>query len=245
MRNVKVLVLCAGEGKRLRPYTEHQPKCLVPYRGKPLLQYQLDVFQQLHITDITLIGGYRAEALPKNYPIVINPDYATTNMVYSLFCARSRMTEDADCIVSYGDILYHASVLQTLLEDPHPIGVVTDDHWKAYWSQRMGDPLQDAETFRWEETTHRLLELGKKPTSLSDIQGQYIGLVKISASEVIRFQQTYGAFVRVTPTYRTAYMTDLIQFCIDQKLPVFGVPIKGRWAEFDTVTDLTMERDIV
>ena len=100
MKNTRIFVLCAGEGKRLRPYTEDKPKCMVPYKNKPLLQYQLEVFEKFHLNDITLIGGYHSEALPKDlYPVVVNHDFSTTNMLFSLFCAESDMPEDRDMIM--------------------------------------------------------------------------------------------------------------------------------------------------
>lgn len=241
MQEIKIFVLCAGEGKRLRPYTETQPKCLVPYLGKPLLQYQLEVFKQFNLKNITLIGGYRNDALPKQYPVVINKEFATTNMLYSLFCAEEQMTDVGDVIVSYGDIIYHASVLEKLLQSDHPCDVVTDIAWRHYWQERMEDPLKDAETFRWDVQTHRIFELGKKPSALEDIQGQYIGLFKISSAHIRTFKQHYETFKSSNPNYKNAYMTDFLQYLIEQNFSLFGVPIQNHWAEFDTVEDLKIK----
>lgn len=242
MKNIKVFVLCAGEGKRLRPYTENKPKCLVPYQGKPLLQYQLEVFERFDITDITLIGGYHNDALPRqNYPVVVNKDFVTTNMLYSLFCAEDFMKENGDIIISYGDIIYHYSVFEALLNAQDACNVITDIDWRNYWNARMEDPLKDAETFRWDSSTRKIVELGKKPKTLDDIQGQYIGLFKISAAFVREFKQMYEAFKAVHPNYKNAYMTDFLQFLIDKKFPVFGVPVRNHWAEFDTVDDLKLK----
>lgn len=129
--------------------------------------------------NITLIGGYCSNALPVQYPVVVNKEFATTNMLYSLFCAEEGMINDGDIIVSYGDIIYHASVLERLLQSNNLCNVVTDVDWRRYWQCRMEDPLKDAETFRWDAQTHRIFELGKKPKTIEDIQGQYIGLFKI------------------------------------------------------------------
>jgi len=41
-RTIRALVLAAGEGKRLRPFTLHKPKCLMEVGGKPVLEHWLD-----------------------------------------------------------------------------------------------------------------------------------------------------------------------------------------------------------
>ena len=244
MKNIKIFVLCAGEGKRLRPHTEDKPKCMVPYKGKMLLQYQLEVFKRFDLKDITLVGGYHNEALPKeNYPVVVNKDFSTTNMLYSLFCAENLMDEMSDIIISYGDIIYHHSVFEALLNASLPCSIITDIAWRTYWNNRMEDPLKDAETFRWDPATQKIFELGKKPKTLDDIQGQYIGLFKISAPFVKEFKQMYETFKTVHLNYKNAYMTDFLQFLIDKNFPVFGISIRNHWAEFDTVNDLKLELD--
>ena len=246
MKNIKIFVLCAGEGKRLRPYTETKPKCLVPYREKTLLQYQLEVFKQFNITDITLIGGYHNETLPRDkYPVVVNKDFASTNMLYSLFCAANLMDGTKDMVISYGDIIYHPSVFEALFNATHACDVITDMDWHKYWASRMEDPLKDAETFRWDPASQKIFELGKKPKTLDDIQGQYIGLFKISAAFVKEFKQMYESFKNVHSDYKNAYMSDFLQFLIDENFPVFGVPVHNHWAEFDTVSDLNLKVDWV
>ncbi|MDR1255188.1 MAG: phosphocholine cytidylyltransferase family protein [Puniceicoccales bacterium] len=245
MISPQIFILCAGEGQRLRPLTENQPKCLVPYRNKPLLQYQLEIFKALQLNDITLIGGYRHEVLPSTYAKIVNARYAETNMLYSLFCAENRMDTSRDMIIVYGDIIYHTSVLKTLLEARDPIAIVTDIEWEHYWKNRMEDPLQDAETFRWDPHTRRIFKLGEKPQSKSDIQGQYIGLFKISASYVTTFKTFYHHFCQSHANAEKAYITDFLQYLIDQQQPAFGIPIHNRWAEFDTLQDLQVKVDFL
>lgn len=113
------------------------------------------------LRDIVLIGGYCHTLLPKQATVVVNPDYAKTNMVYSLFCAQEQMDESCDWLITYGDIIYHASVLQAMLKADKSIAVATDVDWQCYWERRMEDSLKDAETFRWDTQTHRIVEIGK------------------------------------------------------------------------------------
>lgn len=60
---MKVLLLAGGFGSRLRPLTNHIPKCLVPIAGKPLLQYWLEALDQLPVTRIYINTHYLAEAV--------------------------------------------------------------------------------------------------------------------------------------------------------------------------------------
>src|SRR3989338_2223959 len=57
----KLIILAAGEGKRLKPYTLDMPKCLVKLHGKSILDWQIDAARQLHINDIIVVKGYKQE----------------------------------------------------------------------------------------------------------------------------------------------------------------------------------------
>ena len=58
---MRAVVLAAGEGTRLRPYTLDRPKCLVPLAGRPLLEWQTTALRRAGIDDVTILTGYRAE----------------------------------------------------------------------------------------------------------------------------------------------------------------------------------------
>lgn len=58
---MRALLLAAGLGTRLRPVTDHVPKCLVPVRGKPLLEYWLDLLLPAGIESILLNTHYLPE----------------------------------------------------------------------------------------------------------------------------------------------------------------------------------------
>ena len=62
------IILAAGKGERLRPLTENKPKCLVKLFGKSILEWQIESFQNLGITDITVVTGYLSHLI--NFPSV-------------------------------------------------------------------------------------------------------------------------------------------------------------------------------
>lgn len=241
-RRARAIILGAGQGLRLRPLTDDRPKCLVEIAGRPILDHQLDIFSRLGVAEVHVIAGYRAEKVIR--PGVrqhVNPRYATTNMVTTLFAAESVMHGDADLIISYGDIVYESRVLQRLLENTAPVALAIDQSWRRYWQSRMADPLSDAETLKLDDGD-RIVEIGKKPTSYADIQGQYMGLIKVRADHVPRLATTWreidrGRIFDGGKDYDNMYMTSFLQHLIDIGWEVRAALVDNGWMEIDAIED--------
>jgi UDP-N-acetylglucosamine diphosphorylase/glucosamine-1-phosphate N-acetyltransferase len=58
---LKAIVLAAGEGTRLRPFTLSQPKVMISIANKPILEYVIESLSHCNISDITLVVGYKKE----------------------------------------------------------------------------------------------------------------------------------------------------------------------------------------
>jgi len=61
------IILCGGQGKRLRPLTDNIPKCLLPINGKPLLEFQVDLLRKHGVDTIILACGYMSDMLKEKY----------------------------------------------------------------------------------------------------------------------------------------------------------------------------------
>lgn len=240
MKTPKVVMLAAGEGSRLRPYTNNRPKCLVEVDGVSILQRQLSVLKKANINEIVLIGGYKSQMLEGMATrLYKNPRYDKTNMVYTLFCAESELHSDA--LLCYGDIVYSSKALNAILKSEADISVVIDLDWATYWQARSENPLDDAETLKLNEKGH-IIEIGQKPKTMAEIEGQYIGLMKFTTEGLRILRNEYKeaqkiGFIRGKDIER-AYMTDLLQLLIDKGHTLVSVPIHGGWLEVDTVADL-------
>lgn len=242
---MKAIVLAAGQGTRLRPYTNERPKCMVELRGKPLIGHQVDVLHHAGITDLHVVAGYLADRLTQpGLTKHINPAFASTNMVATLFCARELLTSDEDVIITYGDIVYESRVLEALVASDAPIALGVDLDWRKFWEARMDDPLSDAETLKLEDTD-RIVELGKKPTSYDQIMGQYMGLIKIRADHVRKLVDAWDALDRDAlydgKDVDNMFMTSFLQHLIDQGWDVRAAFTHNGWLEVDAPEDLEME----
>lgn len=240
---MKTIILAAGQGTRLRPYTNDKPKCMVSLAGQPLLHHQLDAMAACGVRDgITLVGGYLSDRLAaRDAEVVINPRYAETNMVQTLFCARHAMVPGEDLLISYGDIVYEPKVLQTVLDCDAPIALAADQQWQRLWRLRMDEPLDDAETFIMDDRQH-VLSLGKKPNSYDEVQAQYMGLFRIRADYVERMMTAFDA-LDPEATYDgkdldNMYMTSFVQHLIDLGWPVQACLVDNGWLEVDTASEL-------
>ena len=239
---MRAIILAAGEGTRLRPHTLDRPKCLVPLAGRPLLAWQADALRRAGVGDITVVTGYRADQVAAlGFATVHNDRFRETNMVASAMSARALLDGSDDIAICYGDLVYEARHVEALAACTAPIAVTVDRDWRNLWALRMADPLQDAETLRIDDNGD-VVELGRKPSSYDEIEGQYMGLIGVRAAFARELVNAYDALDPAGPydgrNRDNMYMTAFLQHLIDHVTPVAAVVVDGGWLEIDTTLDL-------
>ena len=259
---MKALILAAGFGSRLMPLTANVPKTMVEYKGKKLIEYEIEALQNAGINaqNIAVVGGYKAEILREFLQnrfcvnrFFTNPNYARTNMLHSLFYAREFLDEckaqKQDIIISYADIVYFAPCVKSLLDSHAKLAICVDKQWRKLWEARFDDILSDAETLKMRESNGEffITELGKKPQSLADIEAQYMGLFKVSHSFLDKFIAFYDTLDKNAifdgQPYNNIYMTSFLQGLIDKYHNAKAVLINGGWCEIDFKSDLDIDID--
>ncbi len=120
---MKAVILAAGRGSRLYPYTKYIPKCLLDIEGETILERQINHIRDCGIYEIVIVVGFgfeKVENLLRNYnglgiqiKTLYNPFYQTTNSLISLWIARGEMNEDIAVID--GDNLFEIEVLKRIL----------------------------------------------------------------------------------------------------------------------------------
>jgi choline kinase len=239
---MKGLVLAAGRGSRLRDLTDERPKCLVRLAGRPLLDWQRAALTTAGVTDLAIVTGYRAHMLADlGMKTFAARRWAESNMVRSLLAAAGWLSAEP-CVVSYGDIVYRPATVRRLADAPGELVIAYDPQWIELWSRRFANPLDDAETFRL-TADGAVREIGARPCTASEIEGQYMGLLRFTpAAWAITTD-----LLRTLPPRRVDEldMTSLLQALVDAGTRIEAVPCRDAWCEVDSADDLAVAEDLV
>ena len=244
------LILAAGAGRRLRPYTDTLPKALVPVdeaRGLTVIDLTLQNFAEVGITEAAIVIGYRGEAvrerraaLEAEYGVrlhlVQNDKAEEWNNAYSLWCARDYLRQGV--ILANGDTVHPVSVERALLAAREREGYagrvvlaldtvkkLADEEMKVVWD--AGDGVLSI----------------TKLMDPAEATGEYIGVTLIepeAAEELADALRT--TFERDPQLYYEDGYQELVErgFRIDVE-PIGEVP----WVEIDNHDDLAKARSIL
>ena len=241
---MKVIILAAGMGSRLRPLTNDKPKCMIKLLDQTLIERQIKIFHSYGINDITIVTGYKSKVVDipdVNY--VNNVNYETTNMNESLF--RALKPSNSSVLVTYGDIVFEPKIVQQMLEITNDIRLAVRINWKEYYQNRTMHPLSEAENVLIENG--RILEIRKNISkSLENQQiGEFLGImllfpdqIKILLERYLALKKNHVGEFHNSSSLSNAYLTDMLQEMNDCGATVKPVFIEGKWFEIDTPEDL-------
>ena len=142
---MKIVLPVAGNGLRLRPYTENVPKCLLPVAGKTILDWIVEDSLSLKPSETIFITGYKAEVVDSF--LEKRPAWGKTRTVVqsnpqclgeAISLALPFVDDDEPLLIILGDTLFEAdlSILHNVdenilytykVEDPRRFGVAVTD----------------------------------------------------------------------------------------------------------------------
>jgi phosphoenolpyruvate phosphomutase len=235
----RALVLAATRGDGLDALTADRPKVMLPVAGRPLLRRMVDAYKEQGIHQITVVAGYRAEAI--NVPgieIVVNTQHATSGELVSLDAARDRLGDDF--VLSYGDLLFRRYVLRDLIDCPGDLVVVVDSSprnggsWRdpAFCSAPDDRALFDADV--------RLSGVG--PGCSGTACGRWIGMLRARGEGARRLQQALAA-LRARPDFNRLGAPDLLNRLVADGAAIRVHYIHGHWLDVNDLEDLRKASD--
>ncbi|WP_406343856.1 sugar phosphate nucleotidyltransferase [Streptomyces sp. NBC_01578] len=238
------LVLAAGAGRRLRPYTDTLPKALVPVDGeKTVLDLTLANFAEIGLTEVAIVVGYRKEAvyerkaaLEAKYglklTLVDNDKAEEWNNAYSLWCARDVLARGV--ILANGDTVHPVSVEKTLL-------AARGNGQKIILALDTVKNLADEEMkviTDGDKGVRRITKLMDPATAT----GEYIGVTLIEPEAAAELADALKATFECDPDL---YYEDGYQELVNRGFTVDVAAIgEVTWVEIDNHDDLAKGREI-
>jgi phosphoenolpyruvate phosphomutase len=236
------IVLAASRGAGLEAVTIDRPKVMLPIAGKPLLRWLVDAFKAQGINHITVVGGYRADAIDvTGVRLVVNERYAESGELVSLACAADALHGDA--VISYGDLLFRSYILRDLVESDATFSVVVDSSPASNQSVRdfaYCSAPDDRDLFGQKVWLRRVssdtMPDGQQP------HGRWIGLLKVRGAGCERLQQTL-ARMRARPDFDALDMPALLNALIDAGEAVEVQYVHGHWRGVNDLDDFRRAGD--
>lgn len=243
-QDTSAIILAASRGQGMDELTRDRPKVMIPVAGKPVLRRQVDKFKAQGINDITVVGGYRSEAIEvQGSRLVVNEEWESSSELVSLCCALDSVTSDT--VLIYGDLLFRSYILNNLMDwdgnllavvDSTPLeGVSGNKHDLAYCSAP-----DDRAMYQQKVTLDQVCSAsdwsGRKP------DGRWIGMLRargagqeylLQALEQLRNEQGFNRMG----------MPDLINQLIANGHAPQVQYISGHWTDINNLEDLQKAGD--
>ena len=236
------MVLAAGAGRRLRPYTDTLPKALVPVDDETtILDLTLSNFSKVGLKDVAVIVGYKSEAVEErkkdlesrhsvNLELIFNDKAEEWNNAYSLWCARNLFSQGF--LLVNGDTVHPVGVQETLLANRGPAILLAVDTVKRLAEEEMKLTVDSRGNLA-------------KITKLMDPQsafGEYIGLTLVEPEAAGNLTSALETTWKNNPDL---YYEDGYQEYVNKGGVICLQPIGDvAWVEVDNHDDLAKARSI-
>ena len=230
--NLKGLVLAAGEGSRLRPFTFSKPKHLIPLLGKPMIRYAIDDLISAGVRDIGVVVGYFGDLIREalgdgsslNAKLTYIVQEKRLGIAHAIHLAIECGFIDKPFVVYLGDNILSSGI------EKHVKKFVESDSDVYILLSRVKDPSRFGVAVIEDEKVVKLIEKPKEP--ISDLA--VVGIYFFKNPDLVE-----KAFKTLKPSWRGEYeITELIQWFIDNEYRVDYDIVSGWWKDVGTYEGL-------
>lgn len=222
---MKVIILAAGKGSRL---AKDIPKALIQLdNGQSILEMQLEALSSIcPLEAITVVVGYQKAEIVKRFPklhYIDNDEYLTTNTSQSLLKAIQHLQDDLLWI--NGDVVFHPSVLQTLLKHKRNSMLVNEGKVGKEEVKYLTNPQG------------HILEISKH---VKNGRGEALGVNFFKASSVVILKKQLQRCAEMD------YFEKGIEGCLSEGMIVHACPVDTTLCiEVDFAKDLVLANQLV
>lgn len=233
---MKAIILSAGQGSRLLPLTESNPKCLLDIGGgESVLRYQIRQLEAAGVTDILVITGFHAPLVeadlasrkgPARVRTLYNPFYKVADNLGSVWLGLRDIEAGADAfMIVNGDTMFTAAVAGQLLAEAEAMVTLAV-------SQK---PRYDADDMKVVRDGVRLLKVGKS-LPLSEVDGESIGMMVFKHDGVEAFRRAVQETISAPEGTNMWYLSVINALAATIAVHTAEVPAE-LWCEIDFPVD--------
>jgi len=236
---MKAIILSAGQGSRLGHMVDDQPKCLIDFNGRSLLDRQLDTLEANGVHEAVVVTGFHDELVSQavarrsggpKVRTIFNPFFKVADNTGSLFMAREELS--ADCLVWNGDTLVSRALMAQVVGNDRSGICVTIDRKPSYDDD-------DMKVIAAEDG--RLRAIGKRISQ--GVNAESIGLLAFRAGGAEQFREAIERAMRTSEGTTIWYLRVIHHLA--QNGQVWTLDIKGEeWGEVDFPQDVEAAREL-
>ncbi|CAK9005662.1 Methylphosphonate synthase, partial [Durusdinium trenchii] len=256
------VILAAGRGARLVPYTDTLPTALISIAGKPLVAHTLKALRRQGVEQFYICRGWQGEVFDEHLEelgpgvqLKLNPidcpDFNSTGMLESLRLAL-RMVGPGPLYVCYGDIIFRPCVARRLLEAPGDLVAAVNGAAPGRQSKGFAEVESVSCVGSGGDRCVRRIGKGRRVRE-ADATGEFAGLMKCTVAGRRVMEETLGRLFQedasctgqawtlpwwLEPVQR-ASLCDLLQLMADEGVAIHVAMGFGGWHEVNTCEDLT------
>jgi phosphoenolpyruvate phosphomutase len=236
------IILAATRGSNLGELTEDRPKCMVNVRGQSILERQLAAMQRNGIRNVTVVTGYRPEAVDvPGIRKVDNPAYASTGEARSLAAAKDALS--GPCIVSFGDVVYRPFFLSLLKDRKEDFVILVDPAGREKAASGAGgDFVRCSAPFSGGLGGEDDATLTDIRDRLAEADGEWVGLLGLSAAGSRLLREELTRMEREGELDK-ADLAQALRNLMAQGRSVGVVYVSGNWMNINDLIDLAQARN--
>ena len=240
MTKTQIVILAAGQGRRLLPLTKNLPKTMLKVQEVPIIDHILEAIDMNLINEILITVGHGKSVVMnhlkneyKGIPIkyVDNPKHSETNSLYSLWLAKKFLKEKIAIINA--DTLFNKKILENLINSEFEAALAIDD--------TIPIPLPE-EAMKATIVNKKIVDVSKKILA-EKTNGDAIGIYKFSNESLKILINELDDLVSksITKQLFTYAVRNILK-----KTDIFSVSTEGRkWIEIDDQNDLNAAQDLI
>lgn len=233
---MEYIILAAGIGSRLYPYTKNSPKCLVKVtQQETVIERTVRLIKEFDKeASVTIVLGFCSQQIMELLGIschyIINPFYKVTNSVASLWFARDILLKEIPTVILNADIVFSRSLAKEICSLPNETIIYYDSSIKSHGDYNV--QLLDG----------YMVVMGKE---LDEYDGEYVGITKYDGVGARILYDEINSLV-LEELYDQWYENGLVQLSLSGRHLFKAIDVcEYQWSEIDSIDNLLKIRNII